>query len=153
MSNSDRIDLLINPGTWDPMDEDMVFLDPIEFHLEEEPFEDRIDSYQKTIGLTKVVQIGIGQLNGIPIAIVVMDFQFMGGYENPLEATGRVVCANCHLANKPVDIEVPQVVLPDTIFEAIVQPPYDMQLKQDLDNGKKRGLSVEVVLILLEGLN
>ncbi len=27
------------------------------------------------------------------------------GYENPREATGRIVCANCHLANKPVDIE------------------------------------------------
>ena len=42
------------------------------------------------------------------------------GYENPREATGRIVCANCHLANKPVDIEVPQAVLPYTIFEAIV---------------------------------
>jgi apocytochrome f len=29
------------------------------------------------------------------------------GYENPREATGRIVCVNCHLANKPVDIEVP----------------------------------------------
>ncbi|KAH1097546.1 hypothetical protein J1N35_014467 [Gossypium stocksii] len=28
------------------------------------------------------------------------------GYENPREAIGRIVCANCHLANKPVDIEV-----------------------------------------------
>ena len=26
------------------------------------------------------------------------------GYENPREATGRIVCANCHLAQKPVDI-------------------------------------------------
>ncbi|XLR65349.1 hypothetical protein HN51_007851 [Arachis hypogaea] len=43
------------------------------------------------------------------------------GYENPREATGRIVCANCHLANKPVDIEVPQTVLPDTVFEAVVR--------------------------------
>ncbi len=28
-------------------------------------------------------------------------------YEDPREATGRIVCANCHLAKKPVDIEVP----------------------------------------------
>ncbi|KAM2269039.1 hypothetical protein ACFX1S_047087 [Malus domestica] len=28
------------------------------------------------------------------------------GYENPQEATGRIVRANCILANKPVDIEV-----------------------------------------------
>nr|YP_009673728.1 cytochrome f [Cuscuta mexicana]QDF46432.1 cytochrome f [Cuscuta mexicana] len=72
-------------------------------------------------------------------------------YENPREATGRIVCANCHLANKPVNIEVPQAVLPDTIFEAVVQIPYDLQLKQVLSNGKKGGLNVGAVLILPEG--
>ncbi|KAK9145142.1 hypothetical protein Sjap_005045 [Stephania japonica] len=61
------------------MDEDMVSIDPIEFHSEEEPYEDRIDSYQRETGLSEFVQTGIGQLNGIPIAIGVMDFQFMGG--------------------------------------------------------------------------
>nr|YP_010572128.1 acetyl-CoA carboxylase beta subunit [Phedimus latiovalifolius]UZH33564.1 acetyl-CoA carboxylase beta subunit [Phedimus latiovalifolius] len=79
MSSSDRIELLIDRGTWDPLDEDMVSLDPIEFHSEEEPYKDRIDSYQATTGLTEAIQTGTGQLNGIPIAIGVMDFQFMGG--------------------------------------------------------------------------
>ncbi|KAB1202452.1 Apocytochrome f [Morella rubra] len=344
MSSSDRIELSIDPGTWAPMDEDMVSLDPIEFHLEEETYKDRIDSYQRKTGLTEAVQTGTGQLNGIPIAIGIMDFQFMGGsmgsvvgekitrlieyatnqflplilvcasggarmqegslslmqmakissalydyqsnkklfyvsiltspttggvtasfgmlgdiiiaepnayiafagsgydrfdrkegivcifrwgfpgknrrillqflmkdiqsirievkegiyarrvlymeirghgtipltrtdenltpreieqkaaelayflrvpieqgYENPREATGRIVCANCHLANKPVDIEVPQAVLPDTVFEAVVRIPYDMQLKQVLANGKKGALNVGAVLILPDG--
>nr|UER99907.1 acetyl-CoA carboxylase carboxyltransferase beta subunit [Cucurbita maxima] len=79
MSSSDRIELLIDPGTWDPMDEDMVSLDPIEFHSEEEPYKDRIDSYQIKTGLTEAIQTGTGKLNGIPIAIGIMDFQFMGG--------------------------------------------------------------------------
>uniref|UniRef100_A0A7N0V2Q5 CoA carboxyltransferase N-terminal domain-containing protein n=1 Tax=Kalanchoe fedtschenkoi TaxID=63787 RepID=A0A7N0V2Q5_KALFE len=79
MSSSDRIELLIDTGTWDPLDEDMVSLDPIAFHSEEEPYKDRIDSYQTKTGLTEAVQTGTGQLNGIPIAIGVMDFQFMGG--------------------------------------------------------------------------
>jgi len=73
------------------------------------------------------------------------------GYENPREATGRIVCANCHLADKLVGIEVPQAVLPDTVFEAVVRIPYDMQLKQVLGNGKKGALNVGVVLILPEG--
>nr|YP_010279040.1 cytochrome f [Hepatica falconeri]UKG19380.1 cytochrome f [Hepatica falconeri] len=73
------------------------------------------------------------------------------GYENPREATGRIVCANCHLANKPVDIEVPQAVLPDTVFEAVVRIPYDIQLKQVLSNGKRGSLNVGAVLILPEG--
>lgn len=73
------------------------------------------------------------------------------GYENPREATGRIVCANCHLAKKPVDIEVPQSVLPNTVFEAVVKIPYDMQIKQVLANGKKGSLNVGAVLILPEG--
>ena len=72
-------------------------------------------------------------------------------YENPREATGRIVCANCHLAQKPVDIEVPQAVLPDSVFEAVVKIPYDQQMKQVLGNGKKGPLNVGAVLILPDG--
>ncbi|GAA0152459.1 hypothetical protein LIER_10938 [Lithospermum erythrorhizon] len=79
MSSTERIELLIDPGTWEPMDEDMVSLDPIEFHSEEEPYKDRIDSYQRKTGLADAVQTGTGQLQGIPVAIGVMDFLFMGG--------------------------------------------------------------------------
>jgi apocytochrome f len=72
-------------------------------------------------------------------------------YAYPREATGRIVCANCHLAQKPVDIEVPQAVLPDTVFEATVKIPYDTEVKQVLGNGKKGPLNVGAVLILPEG--
>jgi apocytochrome f len=72
-------------------------------------------------------------------------------YQNPREANGRIVCANCHLAQKPVEIEVPQAVLPDTVFEAVVKIPYDKQVKQVLGNGKKGDLNVGAVLILPEG--
>ncbi|KAI3923176.1 hypothetical protein MKW92_020274 [Papaver armeniacum] len=73
------------------------------------------------------------------------------GNKSPREAIERIVCANCRLANKLVDIEVPQAILPDTVFEAVVIIPYDMQLKQVLANGKKGVLNVGVVLILPEG--
>nr|YP_009996533.1 acetyl-CoA carboxylase beta subunit [Oberonioides microtatantha]QNQ66010.1 acetyl-CoA carboxylase beta subunit [Oberonioides microtatantha] len=79
MTSSDRIELFIDPGTWEPMDEDMVSMDPIEFHSEEEPYIDRISFYQRKTGLTEAVQTGVGQLNSISVAIGVMDFQFMGG--------------------------------------------------------------------------
>lgn len=73
------------------------------------------------------------------------------GYEQPREATGRIVCANCHLAEKPVDLELPQSVFPDTVFEANVSIPYDKSVKQVLGNGKKGPLNVGAVLILPEG--
>nr|AWI72564.1 acetyl-CoA carboxylase carboxyltransferase beta subunit [Dischidia albida] len=163
MNSSDRIDLLIDPDTWNPMDEDMVSLDPIEwdsslfdeedekdrldsssfdsgdkpfdfesssfdsfdeedekdrldsssfeedkfeedkieedkfeeedeknpfdssesnedeFEEEDEPYKDRLNSYQTNTGLPEAVQTGIGEINGIPVAVGVMDFEFIGG--------------------------------------------------------------------------
>jgi apocytochrome f len=72
-------------------------------------------------------------------------------YENPREATGRIVCANCHLGKKPTEIEVPQSVLPDSVFEASVKIPYDKSLQQVLGNGEKGPMNVGAVLVLPEG--
>jgi apocytochrome f len=72
-------------------------------------------------------------------------------YENPREATGRIVCANCHLAQKPVEIEVPQGVLPDSVFEVTVEIPYDLSLKQVTGDGTRGPLNVGAVVILPEG--
>jgi len=69
-------------------------------------------------------------------------------YATPREANGRIACANCHLAQKPVEIEVPQAVLPNSIFEAVVKIPYDLNSKQILASGTKGGLNVGAVVIL-----
>ena len=71
--------------------------------------------------------------------------------ETPREATGRIVCANCHLAKKPAEVEIPQAVLPDTVFEAVVKIPYDLESQQVLGDGSKGGLNVGAVLMLPEG--
>nr|YP_009541852.1 cytochrome f [Neogoniolithon spectabile]AYR06061.1 cytochrome f [Neogoniolithon spectabile] len=73
------------------------------------------------------------------------------GYENPREATGRIVCANCHLAQKNISIEVPKSILPNTIFEATVKIPLRDASQQILGNGTKGNLNIGAVLILPEG--
>ena len=72
-------------------------------------------------------------------------------YENPREANGRIVCANCHLAQKPTEFEAPTSVLPDSVFETVVKIPYDTSKKQVLGNGQKGGLNVGALVILPEG--
>ena len=72
-------------------------------------------------------------------------------YQNPREANGRIVCANCHLAQKPTQYEGPQAVLPNSVFETVVEIPYDITQKQILGNGQKGGLNVGAVMILPEG--
>ncbi|MBE9053194.1 apocytochrome f [Nostocales cyanobacterium LEGE 11386] len=71
--------------------------------------------------------------------------------ETPREPTGRIVCANCHLAAKPAEVEVPQSVLPDTVFKAVVKIPYDTGVQQVGADGSKVGLNVGAVLMLPEG--
>nr|YP_009661751.1 acetyl-CoA carboxylase carboxyltransferase beta subunit [Anemopaegma prostratum]QCT83001.1 acetyl-CoA carboxylase carboxyltransferase beta subunit [Anemopaegma prostratum] len=136
MNSPERIEFLIDTGTWHPIDEDMaspdpdpsesdseevsedpykyectledlrkdisliqqairkkisersfesdseeVSEDPFESDSGEEdtPYEDRLDSYRKKTGLNEAVQTGVGQLNGIPVAFGIMEFEFMGG--------------------------------------------------------------------------
>lgn len=71
--------------------------------------------------------------------------------ETPREPTGRIVCANCHLAAKLTEVEIPQSVLPDTVFEAVVKIPYDTNAQQVLSDGSLGGLNVGAVLMLPEG--
>jgi len=71
--------------------------------------------------------------------------------ETPREPTGRIVCANCHLAAKTTEVEIPQSVLPDTVFEAVVKIPYDTNTQQVLSDGSLGGLNVGAVLMLPEG--
>jgi len=86
-----------------------------------------------------------------PFITVAFPIYAQQGYDNPREATGRIVCANCHLAQKPVEIETPQAVLPNTVFEAVVKIPYDIKNKQILSNGTKGPLNVGAVVVLPEG--
>ncbi|MGH7999947.1 MAG: cytochrome f [Brasilonema sp.] len=71
--------------------------------------------------------------------------------ETPREPTGRLACANCHLAAKPTEVEIPQSVLPDTVFKAVVKIPYDTSVEQVGADGSKVGLNVGAVLMLPEG--
>lgn len=72
-------------------------------------------------------------------------------YKTPREATGRIVCANCHLAQKPIELELPQAVEPNTVFEAVIKIPYDHTKQQVAADGTKAGLNVGAVLMLPEG--
>lgn len=92
------------------------------------------------------VQLSAGQSDAYPIFA-------QQNYENPREANGRIVCANCHLAQKPAELDVPQAVLPASVFEATIKIPYDTGLSQVQAGGKRGDLNVGMVLILPEGFS
>jgi len=72
-------------------------------------------------------------------------------YSNPRAANGKLACANCHLSQKAIEIEAPQSVLPNSVFEVEIKVPYDINKQQIGANGKKADLNVGGILILPKG--
>lgn len=107
----------------------------------------------KIIKLFQFVFVSLSFLGGVMSPRMVNAYPVFAqqAYDNPREATGRIVCANCHLAQKPTEIEVPQAVLPDTVFETVVSIPYDTSVKQVTASGAPGPLNVGAVLVLPEG--
>jgi acetyl-CoA carboxylase carboxyl transferase subunit beta len=62
-NSTKRIELLIDHGTWHPMDEDMITQNVLKFS-DEDSYENRIIFYQKKMGLAIVIQMGRGKLKG-----------------------------------------------------------------------------------------
>lgn len=61
--------------------------------------DDLLSVGKKAVVASAVVGAAAGSANAYPIFA-------QQAYENPREATGRIVCANCHLASKPTEIEL-----------------------------------------------
>ena len=72
-------------------------------------------------------------------------------YSNPRAANGKLACANCHLNEKAIEVEAPQAVLPNSVFEVEIKVPYDVNQKQIGANGKQADLNVGGILILPKG--
>jgi apocytochrome f len=72
-------------------------------------------------------------------------------YSNPRAANGKLACANCHLNQKAIEIEAPQSVLPNSVFEVAIKVPYDTSKQQIGANGKKADLNVGGILMLPKG--
>jgi apocytochrome f len=106
---------------------------------------------QRSIQLLAVLGVFLVTSLAFPLSAQAYPVFAQQAYENPREATGRIVCANCHLAAKPTEIEVPQSVLPNTVFEAVVKIPYDTSVQQVLGNGEKGPMNVGALLMLPEG--
>nr|YP_010020989.1 cytochrome f [Chaetoceros muellerii]QOK36008.1 cytochrome f [Chaetoceros muellerii]UHB41337.1 cytochrome f [Chaetoceros sp. DS1] len=73
------------------------------------------------------------------------------GYSNPRAANGKLACANCHLNQKAIEIEAPQAVLPNSVFEVEIKVPYDTSKQQLGANGQKVDLNVGGIVILPKG--
>ncbi|MEO1143991.1 MAG: acetyl-CoA carboxylase, carboxyltransferase subunit beta [Cyanobacteria bacterium J06638_22] len=78
VDSDERVEQLIDPQTWRSLSDDLRPTDPLEFR-DRKSYRDRIQDTQAKTGLNDSVVTGVGELDGLPVALGVMDFRFMGG--------------------------------------------------------------------------
>jgi acetyl-CoA carboxylase carboxyl transferase subunit beta len=78
IDSAERIRLLADPGSFEPLDSNLSPTDPLAFK-DRRSYADRLRDSQKATGLRDAVVTGFCQLEGQPLALGVMDFRFMGG--------------------------------------------------------------------------
>ena len=74
----ERVEQLVDAGSWQLLNADLRPVDPLGFR-DRKAYSDRLRETQEKTGLIDAVQTGLGQLDGLPIGLGVMDFRFMGG--------------------------------------------------------------------------
>ncbi len=74
----ERIDLILDEGTFVEMDAKMRSVDFLDFK-DTKKYKDRIKASIKKVGDGDAVICGEGDLDGLPVVVAVFDFSFMGG--------------------------------------------------------------------------
>jgi len=78
IDSGERIRLIADPGSFEPLDTDLAPTDPLAFK-DRRSYADRLKDSQQATGLRDAVVTGICRLQGQGLALGVMDFRFMGG--------------------------------------------------------------------------
>ncbi len=78
ISARERIDLLVDPGTFREFDSGIHSEDPLQFK-DSQKYRDRVKTARKKTGLNDAVVSGVCTLDGVKVVLSVFDFFFMGG--------------------------------------------------------------------------
>ena len=78
MSAQQRLAALLDDETWSTFDSGLTSTDPLEFR-DTKPYADRLNAGQQATGLRDAAISAVGRIGGIEVAIVAMEYGFIGG--------------------------------------------------------------------------
>ncbi|MDP6693613.1 MAG: acetyl-CoA carboxylase, carboxyltransferase subunit beta, partial [Phycisphaerales bacterium] len=104
LSGSQRIEQLVDAGTFEPRDEHLSPSDPLSF-VDLKTYSDRLATAQKKTGFNDAMQTGQAFIKGRKVMIGAMDFTFLGG------SMGSVVGEKiCRIIEAAADQDLPLVI-------------------------------------------
>ena len=78
LSAADRLEQLLDHGSWAEHDAGLQSVDRLGF-VDQKPYPDRLVAAQTATGMRDAAVWGTAAMGGVPLAMCVMDFGFMGG--------------------------------------------------------------------------
>ena len=75
----ERVDMLMDPGTYAEINSKITFADPLQFKDAKGSYAEKAKQTVAKTGMKEAVVTGHGKINGIRVVLAVMDFQFLGG--------------------------------------------------------------------------
>lgn len=97
--------ILLDAGTWMPTDTTLRSIDPLKFSAKKK-YKDSLFDAEKKTGTTSGVLSGTGNVAGMPVALGVMDFRFIGGSMGSVE--GEKVA---RVFRKALQMKAPAIVI------------------------------------------
>ncbi len=79
LTAQERIDLIVDAGTFREFNEKITFNDPLKFSDAKGSYADKAREAIEKTGLKEAVVTGSGNIGGIRTVLAVMDFRFLGG--------------------------------------------------------------------------
>ncbi|MCX7590360.1 MAG: acetyl-CoA carboxylase, carboxyltransferase subunit beta [Kiritimatiellae bacterium] len=79
LSAQERIEITLDSGTFREFDTDINPSDPLTFADAQGTYAQKITEVQQKTGMSEAIITGTGKINGVPVAMGVMDFRFLGG--------------------------------------------------------------------------
>ena len=79
LTAQERIDLLADPGSFVEIDADIISVDPLGFVSRSQVYATKLDDERRNAGMNEAVVVGHAAIEGLPLALAVMDFRFIGG--------------------------------------------------------------------------
>jgi acetyl-CoA carboxylase carboxyl transferase subunit beta len=105
MSIGERLDLLLDAGSFEERDAGLEAIDRLGFH-DDRPYDHRLEASRVKTGLRDALVWGIGRIDGHRVAIAIFDFRFMGGSMGSVVGEKLARCFETALADR-----IPAVVV------------------------------------------
>lgn len=79
LSAYERIDFLVDAGSFVETDRDIISVDPLKFVSRSQTYATKLSEERENVSLNEAVVSGHATIEGLPLAIAIMDFRFIGG--------------------------------------------------------------------------